>query len=83
LSAFLIALTAKATPLEVVEAKDGLLVFDRISEQQTIRCAFNFATLRAEIALESKPEVLWAADAVFAGGRLMMEPHAAAIMRLV
>ena len=75
------ALSAGA--FKVVEAKDGLLVFDRISEQQTIRCAFNFATLRAEIALESKPEVLWAADAVFAGGRLMMEPHAAAIMRLV
>jgi len=30
-----------------------------------------------------KPEVLWAADAVFVGGKLMMEPHSAAILRLV
>jgi alpha-glucosidase len=76
-----VALSAGA--FKVVEARDGLLVFDRIGDQQTIRCAFNFATLRAEVALESKPEVLWAADAVFAGGKLKMEPHAAAIMRLV
>jgi len=27
--------------------------------------------------------VLWAADAVFVGGKLMMEPHSAAILRLV
>ncbi len=67
----------------VVEAKDGLLVFDRIGEKQTIRCAFNFATTGTQVEIEMKPEVLWASDAVFVGGKLMMEPHSAAILRLV
>jgi hypothetical protein len=67
----------------VVEAKDGLLVFDRIAGKQTIRCAFNFATTGTQVEIEMKPEVLWAADAVFVGGKLMMEPHSAAILRLV
>jgi alpha-glucosidase len=67
----------------VVEAKNGLLVFDRIAEKQTIRCAFNFATTGTQVEIGMKPEVLWAADAVFVGGKLVMEPHSAAILRLV
>lgn len=66
----------------VVEAKAGLLVFDRIAEKETIRCVFNFATTEAHASLAAKPEVLWATDAVYVTGKLVMEPHSAAILRL-
>jgi hypothetical protein len=35
------------------------------------------------VAAEGKPEVLWAVDAVMAGGKLAMEPFSAALLRLV
>ena len=75
------ALSAGA--FRVVEANDGLLVFDRVAEKQTIRCAFNFANAGASVAIDNKSEVLWAADAVVAGGKLVMEPYSAALLRLV
>jgi hypothetical protein len=67
----------------VVQASDGVLVFDRVTGEQTVRCAFNFADKGAEVAVEGKPEVLWAVDAVVTGGKLAMEPFSAALLRLV
>jgi alpha-glucosidase len=68
---------------ELVAAKDGLLVFDRVAEKQRIRCVFNFTNAGTSIPLEGKPEVLWAADAIQAGGKMVMEPYSAALLRLV
>jgi alpha-glucosidase len=68
---------------KVVRASDGVLVFDRVAEGQTVRCVFNFAGEGAQVAAEGKPDVLWAVDAVLVGGKLVMEPYSAALLRLV
>lgn len=65
----------------VVAASDEVFVFDRVSAKQTVRCAFNFGKASASLALEAKPDILWAADAIYAGGKLVVEPYGAAIMR--
>ncbi len=71
-----------AGSFRVIEAKGGLLVFDREADGERVRCAFNFANAQAMLPLEGKPDVLWSADAVVAGGKLVLEPFSAAILKL-
>jgi len=66
----------------VVEAEGGVLVFDRDVDGERVRCAFNLGDARATPALDGLPELLWSTDAVVAGGRLVLEPFSAAIVKL-
>jgi alpha-glucosidase len=83
----LIALRA-ATPalqagaFEVVEARDGRLVFDRVSEGQRVRCVFNFTREAMTVPLGGKPELMWSVEAIAAGGNLVMEPFSAAWLKM-
>ncbi len=67
---------------EVVEAKDGVLVFDRAHEGERVRCAFNFGAGDATLDLGGKPDVLWAHEAVASGNKLTMPGFSAAWLRL-
>ncbi len=68
---------------EVVEAAGDLLVFDRVEGSERVRCFFNLGGAPATHRFTAKPDLLWSADAIVAGGQLVMEPRSAAIVRLV
>jgi alpha-glucosidase len=66
----------------VIEAKGGLLVFDREAEGQRVRCAFNFGAGDVTLDLGGKPDVLWAHEAVASGNKLVMPGYSAAWLKL-
>ncbi len=72
-----------AGSFRVVEASDGQLVFERRAGDERVLCVFSFRSEAATREIgEGIPSVLWAADAVLAGGKLMMEPFGSAILKL-
>ena len=75
------ALTAGA--FEVVEAAGDLLVFDRVTEGERVRCVFNFGAGGVSQSFKLKPELLWSTGGVIVASDLVLEPYAAAILKLV
>lgn len=66
----------------VIEAANGLLVFDRELDGERIQCVFNFTNADTSRAYTTKPTVLWSAEAVLSGATLMLPPFSAAILKL-
>ena len=66
----------------VIEAANGLLVFDRERDGEHIQCVFNFTNSDTSRAYAAKPVVLWSAEAVLNGATLMLPPFSAAILKL-
>lgn len=67
----------------VIDAGAGQLVFERRLEGERVLSISNFTAKAAARQIgEGLPSVLWASDAVLAGGKLMMEPFGSAILKL-
>ncbi|HEX5008618.1 MAG TPA: alpha-glucosidase [Hyphomonadaceae bacterium] len=68
---------------KVLEAKDGQLSFERTAGAERIWCTFNFTNRQQTRAIPpGLPQVLWSAETVHNGGKLVMEPYGAAILKL-
>ncbi|MFT3724581.1 MAG: alpha-glucosidase family protein [Hyphomonadaceae bacterium] len=65
----------------VIEAADGLLVFERELAGERIQCVFNFTGRDTSRPCGSKPDLLWQAEAVLNGATLMLPPFSAAILK--
>jgi hypothetical protein len=62
---------------------EGVLIFARGSPSEQLLCVFNFTSRPVTREIDvGKPSVLWANDAVLAGGSLIMEPFGSAILKL-
>jgi alpha-glucosidase len=66
----------------VIEAADGLLVFERERNGERIQCVFNFTGRDTSRPCGSKPDLLWQAEAVPNGATLMLPSFSAAILKL-
>jgi glycosidase len=61
----------------------GLLAFERTAGDERLLCVFNFANATATHQVGAgNASVLWAGDAVLAGGKLVLEPFGSAILKL-
>jgi glycosidase len=72
----------KSTPKTLRLKDEGVLVFARGGPTEALLCVFNFTALPVTREIDGIPSVLWASDAVLAGGSLMMEPFGSAILKL-
>ena len=60
-----------------------LLAFERATTGERLLCVFNFGSLAAAHQVGAgSPSVLWSADAVLAGGNLVLAPFGSAIIKL-
>jgi alpha-glucosidase len=65
----------------VIEATNGVLVFERELEGERIQCVFNFSNADASRSYPAKPAILWQTEAVLNGTMLMLPPFSAAILK--
>ncbi len=66
----------------VIEAANGVLIFERATGGERIQCVFNFNRGDTSRAQPGKPELLWSSEAVLNGVTLMLPPYSAAILKL-
>jgi glycosidase len=75
----------EASQADIPKGQDpsGLLAFERVAGAERLLCVFNFANATATHQVGAgKASVLWAGDAVLAGGNLVLEPFGSAILKL-
>ena len=68
---------------KVLEAKDGQFSFERSAGAERIWCTFNATSQQVTRAIPpGMPNMLWSVETVQQGGKLVMEPFGAAIVKL-
>lgn len=68
---------------QLIEASDGILVFERDDGDERVRCLFNFSEHQVSLDLPGKRDILWTYEAVVSGKTATMSGFSAAWIRMI